>query len=201
MATRAAPQQFDPETYTGSNPKVYIVRGMERFRKAKVQESISDFDRALQLSPALGPYLWQRGLSLYYADRFAEGAAQFRLDVSVNPNDTEEAIWAFACEARTLGFQEARKRLLKVGQDTRPYMRTAYSLFQGSTSEQDLAMVGQTDDRSHFYANLYLGLYAECREEVDLARHYIGLAVGSKYCATGDYMCSLARVHQKVRGW
>ena len=29
------------------------------------------------------------GLSLYYADRFDEGAQQFRKDVAVNPNDTE----------------------------------------------------------------------------------------------------------------
>jgi hypothetical protein len=60
------------------------------------------------------------------ACRFAEGAAQFRLDVSVNPNDTEEAIWAFACEARTLGFAEARKGLLPVGRDSRAYMCAAY---------------------------------------------------------------------------
>lgn len=33
-------------------------------------------------------YMWQRGLSLYYLGRFAEGAEQFRIDVAVNPNDT-----------------------------------------------------------------------------------------------------------------
>ena len=37
-----------------------------------------------------GPVLWQRGLSLYYAGRFDEGAAQFRRDVALNPGDTEE---------------------------------------------------------------------------------------------------------------
>jgi hypothetical protein len=58
--------------------------------------------------------------------RFAEGGEQFRRDVAVNPNDTEEAVWAFLCEARTLGFEQARARLLKVGRDSRPYMRTAY---------------------------------------------------------------------------
>jgi hypothetical protein len=58
--------------------------------------------------------------------RFAEGAEQFRRDVAANPNDTEEAVWAFLCEARTLGFEQARARLLKVGRDSRPYMRTAY---------------------------------------------------------------------------
>jgi hypothetical protein len=33
--------------------------------------------------------MWQRGLSLYYVERFADGAKQFRDDVAVNPNDTE----------------------------------------------------------------------------------------------------------------
>jgi hypothetical protein len=65
-------------------------------------------------------------LHCYTLRRFAEGAEQFRRDVAVNPNDTEEAVWAFLCEARTLGFEQARARLLKVGRDSRPYMRTAY---------------------------------------------------------------------------
>ena len=46
--------------------------------------------------------------------RFLDGAAQFREDVAVNPNDTEEAIWAFLCEARIRGEDEARKDFLEV---------------------------------------------------------------------------------------
>ena len=44
-------------------------------------------------NPAKKPYLWQRGLSLYYAERFDECAEQFAVDVAVNPDDTEEQIW------------------------------------------------------------------------------------------------------------
>lgn len=54
--------------------------------------------QVIEVAPSQTPYLWQRGLSLYYADRFQDGADQFRRDVAVNPNDTEEAIWAFLCE-------------------------------------------------------------------------------------------------------
>ncbi|XLS68367.1 hypothetical protein HN51_019390 [Arachis hypogaea] len=57
--------------------------------------------------------LWQRGLSLYYLDRFEEGAEQFRLDVAQNPNDTEESIWCFLCETQLYGVDEARKRYLE----------------------------------------------------------------------------------------
>jgi len=57
--------------------------------------------QVIDVAPSQTPYLWQRGLSLYYADRFQDGADQFRRDVAVNPNDTEEAIWAYLCEVRS----------------------------------------------------------------------------------------------------
>jgi len=157
------------------------------------QGSIEDFDAALAADPSLLPYLWQRGLSLYYVQRFEEGAKQvcatqrvirqlmflssqgqevlemvcssalelaagaqlqcsgciryagqgsrppplsqptptplhstttattatkqqhqFRDDVAVNPNDTEESIWSFLCEAQTEGPEAARAKFLEV---------------------------------------------------------------------------------------
>jgi hypothetical protein len=38
-----------------------------------------------------------------------------RDDVAVNPNDTEESIWAFLCEAQLEGPEAARQKMLKVG--------------------------------------------------------------------------------------
>lgn len=46
--------------------------------------------------------------------RFEEGAEQFRVDVAQNPNDTEESIWCFLCEAQLYGVDEARRRFLEV---------------------------------------------------------------------------------------
>lgn len=46
-------------------------------------------------------------------DRFEEGAAQFRLDVAQNPNDTEESIWCFLCEAQLYGVDGARQKFLE----------------------------------------------------------------------------------------
>ncbi len=42
---------------------------MDKFRRADVKGSLEDFNRALSLDPAIRPYLWQRGLSLFYAGR------------------------------------------------------------------------------------------------------------------------------------
>ncbi|XLU26851.1 hypothetical protein S245_062917, partial [Arachis hypogaea] len=72
-------------------------------RAGDVSGSLVEFDRAIELDPRQKAYLWQRGLSLYYLDRFEEGAEQFRLDVAQNPIDTEEYIWCFLYEAQLYG--------------------------------------------------------------------------------------------------
>lgn len=49
------------------------------FRQGDVQGSIEYFDEALAIGGTkIEPYLWQRGLSLYYAGKYKEGADQFR---------------------------------------------------------------------------------------------------------------------------
>lgn len=44
-----------------------VRRGMQRFQAGDVEGSLVDFDAVYEASPSLRPYLWQRGLSLYYA--------------------------------------------------------------------------------------------------------------------------------------
>lgn len=53
--------------------------------------------------------------------------------MAVNPNDTEEAVWAFLCDAQVSGFDAARAAMLSVGRDSRSVMRTVYELFRGTT--------------------------------------------------------------------
>ena len=62
-------------------PRQLVSLGMKRFGESKVDESIQLFDRADAAVPndALTPYLWQRGISLYYADKFQEGSNQVRI--------------------------------------------------------------------------------------------------------------------------
>ncbi len=43
--------------------------------------------------PGAEPELWQRGLALYYTERFADGQKQFELHKTVNPNDVENRAW------------------------------------------------------------------------------------------------------------
>ena len=85
--------------------------------------------------------MWQRGLSLFYAERQEEAMEQFEVDVAVNPNDTEESIWRWLAQVRLLRAEgadvssavaRARGDLLKVGTDPRLVMRSAMELFAGS---------------------------------------------------------------------
>ena len=49
----------------------------------------------------------------WVAEQYEEASKQFRDDVAVNPNDTEEAIWAFLAEAQLIGHERARQDILK----------------------------------------------------------------------------------------
>ena len=51
-----------------------VFQGMELFRQGDVKGSIEKFDASV--SPGSKAYLWQRGLSLYYADRFEDASRQ-----------------------------------------------------------------------------------------------------------------------------
>ncbi|KAL5697361.1 hypothetical protein ACHQM5_030789 [Ranunculus cassubicifolius] len=180
-----------------------IRKGMVLFRQGDVSGSVMEFDRAIELDPRQKQYLWQRGLSLYYLDKFEEGAEQFRIDVAQNPNDTEESIWCFLCEAQLYGVDEARRRFLEVGRDSRPVMREAYNMFKDGGDPEKLASAFlRGKEHEYFYAALYAGLYYESQNNTDGARRHILAACQSPYGSrSDDYMAALAKVHCLCRNW
>ncbi|XVE63094.1 hypothetical protein DITRI_Ditri06bG0172100 [Diplodiscus trichospermus] len=195
------------DALTGNNNAreavIAVRRGMLLFRQGDVSGSLAEFDKAIELDPRQKAYLWQRGLSLYYLDRFEEGAEQFRLDVAQNPNDTEESIWCFLCEAQLYGVEQARKRFLQVGRDPRPVMPEAYNMFKdGGDPEKFVAAFTNGPENEYFYASLYAGLYYESQKEPDAAKVHIVSACQSPYGQrSDDYMASLAKVHCLCRNW
>ena len=48
------------------DPQTLVKKGMQAFRDMDVEKSLEYFDAALEKDPRLEPYLWQKGLSLYY---------------------------------------------------------------------------------------------------------------------------------------
>jgi non-canonical (house-cleaning) NTP pyrophosphatase len=199
------------------------------FRTGAVDEALRFFDEAARLDRARAPELWQRGLALYYVGRFREASEQFRNDVTINTNDTEEAIWAMLAEARGArrnAFARARADLLVVGEDARSVLRVAYELFAGRATVTDLEPASPpepADDASAFpstsscaseggpahdeyYALLYLALYAEAEARESDAAAFLARAMATKYAAAnrgsrGDFMVAVGRVHAELRGW
>jgi tetratricopeptide (TPR) repeat protein len=183
-----------------NDPNAYVRRGMANFKLAKIDESIQDFDRAEQLEPRLTPYLWQRGLSYYYAERFEEGAKQFELDLTVNAQDVEETVWRYLCIARLNGVTQSRNSLLVVRNDPRLVMRSVYELYAGNCTVDDVLAAGHKEGkRGRFYSHLYVGLHYEAAEDMERSRHYIVKAVNDYQL--DDYMWYLAAVHQRLRRW
>ncbi len=87
---------------SSSSPRDLVREGMRSFRNLYVDLSMYYFDMAISASrgESLAPYLWQPGISCSYLNRYSDGHEQFRLDVSVNPNNVEEIAWDIACLSR-----------------------------------------------------------------------------------------------------
>ena len=180
--------------------QLYIKRGMALFQLGDIAASIDDFDRAERLNPALTPYLWQRGIAYYYAERFEDGAKQFETDLTVNGHDVEETVWRYLCQAQLQGAGAARHALLPVRDDSRPVMSWVYQLFVGTCQpEAVIARYGDAGRRERFYSALYVGLYFEAERDPQHARHYISQAADMQ--VTEDYMGWVAIVHQRLHGW
>lgn len=179
----------------------YVGDGMQAFRQGNIGESIDLFDKAEAEEPRLDPFLWQRGLSYYYADEFDKASQQFRRDVKVNPLDVEEIVWDIASQLRvnpTFPVPTALS-LPRNQSDRRPIMAVVYKLFRGEANEHDLAEAGHASGKpsDEFYALLYLGLFAEARRDNTKAENYLRQAVHTEYATSlgrRDYMTDVARV-------
>jgi lipoprotein NlpI len=190
------------------SPRHFVLQGMQRFRQGDIDGSIELFDRAESLDSSLRPFLWQRGISYYYADQFQKGSDQFRYDVRVNPLDVEEIVWDIACLSRLNQNDLSSSKMMSLPKgktDRRRIMGTVYALFRGEATERELAVAGQTGSRGdEFYSLFYLGLYTESLGEIDKAEKYMRAAVNTSYATgpgAGDYMTSVARVHCYLRNW
>jgi lipoprotein NlpI len=168
--------------------------GEEAFRKANFGESVAAFDKVIAALPGQAPHHWQRGISLYYAGRFADCRAQFALHRTVNPEDFENAAWHMLCAARLEGFAAAQRNLIPIREDGRVPMRELHALWKGEgTAEQVLAAASGRSGQ--FYAHLYLALFEETRGKREASRAYARKAAE---LAPQDYMGDVARIHWQM---
>jgi lipoprotein NlpI len=168
--------------------------GEEAFRQGRFAESVAAFDKVIAAVPDQAPQHWQRGISLYYAGRFADCKAQFELHRTVNPEDFENAAWQMLCAARIDGFKQAQKNLIPIHEDTRVPMRELHALWKGEGSVDRVLNAAGSSHSANFYANLYLALFEEARGKREAAKAYARRAAE---LAPADYMGDVARIHAK----
>jgi lipoprotein NlpI len=186
------------------SPRELFDQAITLFFDGKPRDSAKVFDDLVALQPALAPELWQRGLALYYADRFEDGRKQFELHKKVNPNDIENPAWHYLCVARASTPEQARKVMLPVGEDARVPMREILALYKGEGTEEAVLTAasqgqGKTRRNQLCYAHLYVGLYAEAHGETEKAKQHILLA--AETYSMDHFMGRVAQVHARLRGW
>jgi lipoprotein NlpI len=185
---------FTTALFAQDDPQIIFDKAVADFHAGRITESVDGFDRVAKLVPGQAPHLWQRGIALYYAGRYADCRKQFESHRTVNPNDVENAAWHYLCVARAESPAKARAALLPVGSDERVPMSDIYRMFRGEISPKQV--LGFADDQlqGQFYAHLYIGLYYEAQGDKARAKESIRTAAQDKY-RVGGYMHSVARVH------
>jgi lipoprotein NlpI len=177
------------------SPRALLDRAVAEFSKGRISESVAAFDELARLAPGEAPYLWQRGIALYYAGRYKDCRAQFESHRTVNSDDVENAAWHFLCVARADSPKAARAALLPVGPDSRVPMREIYEMFRGATTADAVLKAAGARPQGRFYAHLYVGLYSEAIGDQARAREQIALAAQPQFADAGGYMHMVAVVH------
>ncbi|MDF1752808.1 MAG: hypothetical protein P1U89_08560 [Verrucomicrobiales bacterium] len=202
-------EKTDNDGFKGFRADILQRRGAQRFFDADIEGSLSDFNEAAELKPKLDPYLWQRGITQYYAGKYQEGKEQFERHQEVNSQDVENAVWHFLCAVRAPGgtVESARKNLIPITKDARVPMKEIHDLFAGTGSAEAVLAAAnkvgdpaKSDDAKNalLYAHLYLGIYYEAIGKDDLMKEHIAKAAGDY--RMDHYMGKVAQVHAKVRG-
>ena len=176
-------------------------RGGERFKLGLVEESLADFDAFIKAVPEAGPAHWQRGISLYYAGKYADGAKQFFDGQDKWGADVENVFWHFLCNARKDGIDKARKELLTLkGPDKRVPMMQVNDMLHGKAKPEEVIATAEMADlkgdrktEALFYAHLYVGLYHEAAGDAAKTREHLATAVEKH--KIGHYMWDVANVH------
>ena len=181
---------------------IYHRRGVVRFFQLKFTDSLTDFDKFIEMVPSQEPYHWQRGLVHYYAGKYKAGRKQFEAHQTVNSQDVENAVWHYLCIAKTDGTKKAEDNFIKITSDRRVPLKQIHALFAGKGTEKqvlDAIIEGDPNPtaitRNQFYGHLYLGLYFEAQNKPNKAAKYIALA--AKDHESHGYMGQVARVHHE----
>lgn len=164
------------------------------FFLGRFEEAVADYDATIRLAPEIADRHWQRGLALYEAGRYEDGAAQFAAYQKGGDVDRENGLWKFLCEARQSGVVVARRDMIPYSAPDRHPLPLAYDLYRGALSLEDYqkqvhdAKVDPTEQlSSRFYGDLYLGLFLDLNSQPELAQQHLAAAVKNRWGLSAGY--------------
>ncbi|MDG2224116.1 MAG: tetratricopeptide repeat protein [Rubripirellula sp.] len=167
-------------------------------RAGESKQAVVQFDAFLKEEPQQLPYLWQRGIALYFTSDFAGGVKQFEVHRGVNPNDVENAAWHFLCVARAESFDKAKGMVLPAPGDPRLPMKEVLQMLNTGDTQAVIDRIEKetvgTPRRSQaeFYGYFYLGLYEDAQGNRDEALRWMRKSAKD---APRNYMGDVARVY------
>lgn len=187
----------------------YSIRGDARFFLAQFAEAVSDYDETVKIDPTLDASHWRRGIALFYAGRFEDGAKQFERYHSFDNVDRENGIWRFLCQTKSVGLAKARESLLKYEKDDREPFPDVFKLFAGTITADEIekrveaAKVSDDERQSRrFYADLYIGLNSAVQDRAADALAALARATKNPWPRTAGYgprwMWHVGRVHWEL---
>ena len=187
-----------------------FLKGEIAFCIGQMDESVAAFDEVIRLQPRIEPRLWQRGLALYYADRFEDGVKQFETHQTVNSQDVENAVWHMLCAAKVTSIEEARKNIIPIERDTRIPMAEVHRMFAGRSTPEDVLKTAAAtsafalaNSRQHdmqmYYAHLYIGLFEEMNNNSAKSMQSMQSAAKVNPMGEDNIMGSVAKVHLQLR--
>lgn len=196
----------DPQTV-----RLYSQRGDAFFFASRFKKAVADYEKMVELDPKSEPYHWRRGIAYYYAGQYDKAAAQFEMYHKIDDMDRENGIWRFLSQAKSLGIEKARGKLIRYTKDDRPPLPAVYRMFSGDISGkqivQDIESAKIDENERHkrlFYAQLYIGLLADIEKQPKKAAEALKAAAENpwpeKVGFGPNYMWHCARLHLKQLG-
>ncbi len=181
----------------------YSRRGDARLFLGKFKGSSEDYEKMIELNPALDVSHWRLGIAYYYLSRFDKAAHQFEIYHNYDNVDRENGIWRFMSQTRLKNMEVARKGLLKYEKTDRPPYPWVYSLYAGDLKADEVyrkidegGFPDRYKERVLFHAQLYVGIFHELNGRDQEALKHLRAAAANEYGrATGTYMWQVARVH------
>jgi lipoprotein NlpI len=187
----------------------YSRRGDAHFKRGGFKESVADYEKMVELDPALDAGHWRRGIAYFYAGQHEKAARQFEAYRSHDDVDRENGIWRYFSQAKAFGMEKAKAGLLKYAKDDREPFPDLYQLFEGKrTPDQILTKIkaAEIDDEAHgmrhFYAHLYIGLNFAVENKPEEALRHLRKAVENKWAPNSgygpEYMWHVGRLHYEM---